>query len=142
MRRIAVALCLGFVCLFGASCGQTYTLQAITITPKDGLTLSTPGQTESISVTAYFKNSTSSKSLGVSYQSSYTITPPDSNVISTAPAGAVLYQYPNLIKADDILMACTYSGAVDYPYTVTASYTSDGVTKTASIPVTVTDGCP
>jgi len=139
LRHVGIVLCVGFVCFLGASCGDSYELQSISITPSTGLTLSTPGETEAISVIAYFSNS---KSLGVTHQSSYMITAPDPGMISTAPDGAVLYEIPNLISASPTVLACTFSGGVNYPYTVTASYTRNGVTKTASIPVTVTDGCP
>jgi hypothetical protein len=135
-RRVLVALCFGFMTLILASCGQTYELQSITISPSqpkiDGI--STP---LAVTVTANYSNG---KSEDATTKAAYQISSSDptnvplaglsvnkSGILSTTTVPVCTWSWT--LNSD----GSTYTYALVSPYTLTATYS--GFTATAVVGV-------
>ena len=141
VRRVLAGLCVGFMCIFGASCGQSYKLQSIAVTPSTGYSFSDLGDTGALVVVASFSNT---KSSVVTANSTYQVG------VSTAPAnaaplGVITVDNSGLVVNSSTLVACTYDPVTSqaYPYPVTVSYSNNGVTATKIVPINVSTapGC-
>lgn len=143
-RRALVVLCLGFMTVLLASCGQTYKLESITISPAAGYSLTTADPQGALTVTATYSNS---KTADVTVNSSYEILASALNS-STAPLSvngvpAVTVNKSGVVTANTAAVVCTWSGTQPNPYQAQASYTENGVTASAivSINVATAAGC-
>lgn len=139
LRRVLAGLCVGFMCIFAAGCGQTYKLQSISVTDADSLNLTTLGEADPLTVTANFSNT---KTSVVTTTASYNgVTAPNAANAPAAPNGAVTVDDSGIVHL--VGQACTWAipvggtNAVDYPYIVNVSYSNNGVTKTAQVPISV-----
>lgn len=134
VRRALIVLCVGFMCIFAASCGQTYQLQSITVAP------SSPGlegisQTLPLKITAHFSNTKTEDVTAVStYALASTGQPIDA--LSVSPSG--------ILSTSTLTPACTwkatlnpdgktYSYSIVEPYQLTVTY--HGVTAMAAVTV-------
>lgn len=143
-RRTLVVLCLGLTTLLLASCGQTYKLESISISPAAGYSLTNGVPQGALTVTANYSNS---KSKDVTVNSQYEILP-SSLDNSTAPLSvngvlAVTVNKSGVVTANTAAVVCTWSGTQPNPYQAQASYTENGVTASAivSINVATAAGC-
>ncbi len=138
-RRALVVLCLVFMTIVMASCGQTYKLESISISPAAGYSLTNASPQGALMVTASYSNS---KTANVTTGSSYEILA-SALGSTTAPPNAVMVNNSGVVIASGATMACTWNGATSSPYMAQASYTENGVTATASVPINVTtaSGC-
>ncbi len=138
-RRALVVLCWVFMTIVMASCGQTYKLQSITISPAAGYSLTNASPQGALTVTASYSNT---KTADVTGKSSYEILA-SSLSNTTAPQNAVMINKSGLVIASGATPACTWSGTTQSPYMAQASYTEDGVTAMASVPINVAtaSGC-
>jgi hypothetical protein len=141
VRRALVVLCVGFMCIFVASCGQTFELQSLTVSPTSP-NLEGIGATQALTVTAHFSNS---KTQDVTRISSYQLgaSADGSAVTGTglAPLTAVNLSTSGILQA--VGASCTWHASptdspantkFDYttnPYPVTITYSNNGVTATA-----------
>lgn len=137
LRRVLAGLCVGFMCIFAASCGQTYQLQSITVTDADDFNLSSLSEpNDPLTVTAHFSNTkTSVVTTSASYNGVTGSTAPN------APNGAVTVNDSGIVELKS--QACTWAipeggtTLVDYPYYVNVSYTENHVTRTTQVPISV-----
>ncbi len=141
-RRALVVLCLGFMTVLLASCGQTYKLESITIAPAAGYSLTNAVPQGALTVTATYSNS---KTADVTVNSSYEILASALNS-TTAPLSVngvptVTINKSGVVSASGAAVACTWSGTttpyLPNQYLAQASYTEDGVTATASVSINV-----
>lgn len=141
VRRVLILLCIGFITVFMASCGQTYKLQSISISPAAGYSLTSAAPQGALTVTANYSNT---KTADVTVHSSYQMVASALST-TTAPLNAVAVNNSGIVTASGSVPACTWAattsgGTTTYtpdPYLVEASYTENGVTATASVPIHV-----
>ena len=145
VRRVLVGLCVGFMCIFAAGCGQTYTLQSITVTPQSP-NLEGIGATQALTVTAHYSNT---KSSDVTVVSSYQLgVSADSSTVTgsgLAPLDAVTLSKSGVLQS--VISPTLGTGACTWhatptgtskatfayttnPYSVTVTYSENGVTVT------------
>jgi len=129
------------MCIFGASCGQTYKLESIAVTPSTGYSFKALGDTGALVVVATFSNTKTSVVTGSSTYQVGSSTAPN----NAAPLGVVTVDKSGMVINSSTLVACTYdpvSGA-PYPYPVTVTYIENGVTATKIVPINVSTapGC-
>jgi hypothetical protein len=157
VRRALTVLCIGFMCFFAASCGQTYELQAITVSPTSP-NLEGIGSTQQLTVTAHYSNT---KSLDVTSRATYQLGASADGSILTgsglAPLDAVTVSKTGFLQAvispSQGTGSCTWHATptgtgttFDYttnPYPLTITYTENGVTATtyAYVSVASSGGC-
>jgi hypothetical protein len=148
VRRALVVLCIAFMTVLMASCGQTYHLVSISATPSIGYNLETPGQTGALTVTATWSNT---KTGIVTVASKYEIGASALNS-TTAPLSvngvpAITVDNSGVVHASATAGVCTWVAAIPTggtayayttsPYAVNISYTDSGVTATTSVPISV-----
>ncbi len=142
LRRVLAGLCVGFMCIFAASCGQTYKVVSIDVTPANGYSLDNASPTGQLTVTATYSNT---KTSDVTLSSSYSIAQSGNPISGAAPAGAVSANNSGLVTASTTLLACTFDATTStpYPYIAQVSYTNNGVTVHATAPINVSTapGC-
>ena len=134
VRRVLAGLCVCFMCIFVTSCGQTYQLQSIAVTPANGYVLTSAAPTGQLTVTATYSNT---KTNDVTGKSSYEVG--DSGLNSTtAPQGVVTINDSGLVAATGPL-ACTYAPTtfLPNPYPVSVTYSENGVTVHATVSINV-----
>jgi hypothetical protein len=139
-RRVSIVLFIGVLALFLASCGQTYELQSITLSPVSP-NLEGIGASQQLTVIAHYSNT---KTQEVSVKSTY--------VISSAPGGlapmsALAVNTSGIVQA--VGAACTWTDAVGgdgktyvyatSAYEVTAMYS--GLTTKVFVSVASAAGC-
>jgi hypothetical protein len=142
VRHALKLVCLGFMTMFLASCGQTYELQSITVSPTqpniEGM--STP---QALTVTAHYSNT---KTEDVTVKAQYSLGSADS---TNAPAAGLTLNKSGILETTTT-PACswvatlnsdgtTYSYAIVWPYTATATYS--GFTATAGVSVASAAKC-
>ena len=136
LRRALAGLCVGFMCIFAASCGQTYKVVSVNVTPAAGYILTTASPTGQLAAVATFSNT---KTSDVTLSSNYIIEESGLNS-TTAPltidgVPTVNVNGSGLVTASGTALACTYAettvGGVTTitpePYTVQVTYTNNGV---------------
>jgi hypothetical protein len=138
-RRALILLCIGFMTVFMASCGQTYELQSITVTPAqpniEGINVSQP-----LTVTAHFSNS---KTEDVTVKSLYQIGQATALTDPNTPLAGLTVNKSGVVETTSV-PACTwgyklgsdgktYSYWITSPYVVTITYS--GFTTTAAVSV-------
>lgn len=146
VRRALILLCSGFMAVFMASCGQTYELQSITVSPSqpniEGI--NTP---QALTVTAHFSNT---KTEDVTAKSVYQISQataldPDAHT----PLEALTVNKSGIVETTSV-PACTWTDALSpdgktYSYWITSPYivtiTYAGFTTTSSVSVASRAGC-
>jgi hypothetical protein len=135
------------MCIFVASCGQTYKLQSITVSPAAGYILEALGSSGPLTVTANYSNTkTDNVTTSSTYEVGGSTAPGDA-----APLGVVTVDNSGVVHNSSTVLACTLvpttsNGTTTYahaPYPVNISYTENGVTVTTSVPIDVTTapGC-
>jgi hypothetical protein len=140
VRRALIVLCVGFMCIFAASCGQSYDLQSITVAPSspnvEGI-----GGTQALVVTAQYSNTkTAVVTVSTTYDRSNlppaTVTLSQSGILEAVGAACTWHAMPT--NAGDT----QFDYSTD-PYPVTASYSENGITKTFQVFVSVASaaGC-
>ncbi len=146
-RRVSIVLFIGVIALFMASCGQTYELQSIAVTPAAAKLVGS-GATQTFVVTATYTNT---KTGVVTTRAKYQINESPLNATNPgiAPMSALNVNASGLLEV--IAPACTFvpvgSGTATtygaYPYTLVVSYTENSKTVTgyAQIGVVNTPGC-
>ncbi len=148
LRRVLAGLCVGFMCIVAAGCGQTYKVQSVSVTPAGGYILTNSAPTGQLTVMATYSNT---KSSDVTMSSGYAVVGSGNPTPDAAPLNAVIVNNSGLVQASGTVLACTYvattSGTTTtftpYPYTVLVSYTNNGITVhgTASINIATAPGC-
>jgi hypothetical protein len=146
LRRVLAGLCVGFMGIFVTSCGQTYKLESITVTPAAGYILTNSSPQGALAVTANYSNTKTSVVTATSTYEAGNSTAPD----DAAPLGVVTVDNSGVVTASGTTLACTYvtttSGGVTtivpYPYPVTVTYTENGVTATKTVPINVATALP
>ena len=133
VRRALIVLCIGVIAACMASCGQTYKLDSITIAPAAGYILTNAEPQGALVVTANYSNT---KTAVVTVDSKYEIGASALNS-TTAPLNAVSVNNSGVVTASGTIPACTYSATASSPYTVNVSYTENGVTASAQVPINV-----
>jgi hypothetical protein len=142
LRRALILSCVGLLTVLLASCGQSYEVQSITVTDADNFVLTGLGVGDQLTVTANYSNS---KTAVVTTKASYNGVEASANPVSgAAPNGAVTVNNSG-IAVDSTELACTYAPPVSggattytpYPYIANVSYTENGVTVSASVPINV-----
>jgi hypothetical protein len=150
VRRVLTGLCVGFMCIFVASCGQTYKLQSITVTPgtadsagNSSINLEGDGAFQQLTVTAHYSNT---KSQDVTVNSTYELGASQMGEL-IAPLESVSVNKSGMVNV--LNYACTWDTEPTnpptdstfvyavLPYKVTVSYTENGVTSTAYLDVNV-----
>jgi hypothetical protein len=148
-------LCVGSLAVFMSGCGQTYKLDSISASPSTGYTLTSPGATGAITVTATFSNSKTSD-VTLNSNTSYNIQQsplfsPTVNTINPNPTMPIaMAGGPGTVQAITNVPGCSYAavtsgGTTTYeaaPYTVLIKYTNDGITKQATVPIMVETESP
>lgn len=139
LRRTLVVLCFGFMTLLMTSCGQTYELQSITISPSqpnvEGISNNLP-----LTVTAHYSNT---KTQDVTAAAKYVL------VASGAPQAGLIVNTSGILETTNV-PACTwvstlnsdkksYSYAIVNPYVLTATYS--GLSVPASVSVASAADC-
>jgi hypothetical protein len=154
VRRALLVLCLGLMTVLLASCGQTYELQSISVTPgtldsagNSQINLVGDGAFQQLTVTAKYSNT---KTKDVTVHSSYQLNASKmgdaSDGRSIAPLTSVAVNNSGMVNVLDY--ACTWdtepTSSADTawyytiaPYQVKVTYTENGVTATALMDVTV-----
>ena len=133
VHRAMVLLCLGFMTVLMASCGQTYKLQYITVAPgasvSSAISLGSIGSTQPLTVTAHFSNT---KTEDVTGRSKYTFLAP------VAPAVAQTAVSVNVAGVvEDIGKGCVVANSRTSIYNIVVTYS--GSTTLAF--VSVISGC-
>jgi hypothetical protein len=153
VRRAMVVLCLGLMTILLASCGQTYELQSISITPDTGFDLDGLGKSGQLKVTAHYSNT---KTEDVTVKSIYQVSVPqdsDPRAPLSVPGtnqGAVTVDNSGLVQNSAYFGICTWyasptSAALSSysyftkPYAVTATYS--GHTAQTQISVDSVEDC-
>jgi hypothetical protein len=147
VQRALTVLGAGFLAALMASCGQTYKLDSITIAPATGYNLVSPGETGALTVTANYSNSkTNDVTANSSYELGSSQAPDDA-----APLQALSLNKSGVVTASSTIGSCTWVASTvgttttyaTYPYPVTVTYAENGVTVTASVPISMADaaGC-
>ncbi len=139
VRRALILLCFGLMTVFMASCGQTYQLQSISVTPAqpniEGINSPSPGL--QLVVTAHYSNT---KTEDVTVNSTFQLgasSDPD------APLSALTVNKSGVVQTTSV-PACTwgyklnpdgstYSYWITSPYVVTVTYS--GFTTTSAVSV-------
>ncbi|MGA3126301.1 MAG: hypothetical protein ABSD13_06270 [Candidatus Korobacteraceae bacterium] len=146
VRRAFILSCVGLLMVLLASCGQTYKLMSISVTPgalgatgSSAIDLDGIGSFQQLTVTALFSNS---KTEDVTVNSTYQL---GSSTDTLAPLSAVTVNTSGIVKA--VGAACTWtateaSGTTIWqyqtqPYPVDITYTENGVTATTTAYVSV-----
>jgi hypothetical protein len=145
VRRVMTVLCVGAIFTVLASCGQTYKLQSISVSPTSA-SLATFGSTQQLTVTATYTNT---KTADVTQKSQYSIggssAPNNTAPLSVNGLPTVTVNNSGLVAASPNVPACTYAPTtnVPYPYSVNVTYTENGVTvsTSASLNVATASGC-
>lgn len=137
VRRALVVLCLGFMTVLLAGCGQTYKLESISISPAAGYSLNNTTPQGALTVTATYSNS---KTEDVTANSTYEMLA--SSDSTTAPMSVngvptVTVNKSGVVTASGAAVACTWSGTTPSPYQAQASYTNNGITAMASVSINV-----
>lgn len=145
LRRVLTVLCIGFVCFFAASCGQSFDLESITATPTSP-NIEGIGSTQQLTVTASFTNQ---KTSDVTTRATYQV---GASADPNAPLDALTLNNSGLLQAvvsptqqigsctwhaqptDNTLTTYNYS---TQPYDVTVTFTQNGVTATTHAYVSV-----
>jgi len=144
VRRTLVVLCFAFMTVFMASCGQTYELQSITVSPTSA-TLEGLNAPQALTVTAHYSNT---KTQDVTAASTYTVVPTAVTILP--PKGAVSVNTSGIVQSSPTIVACTFETVLNpdgttYSYPVTAVYlvtvAYSGQTATANIYVDSAFGC-
>jgi hypothetical protein len=149
VRRVLTGLCVGVLCIFISSCGQSYKVLSINVTPSAGYILDNTAPSGQLTVTATYSNT---KTNDVTLQSNYSVQGSNNPTAGAAPINAVTVDQSGLVTASGTVLACTYvattSGTTTtytpYPYSVQVSYTDNGTTVHApatSINVATAPGC-
>lgn len=154
VRRAWIVLFVGFMTVFMASCGQTYKLLSISVTPgalgatgSSAINLEGIGTFQALTVTATYSNT---KTQVVTLKSAYQV---GASADVNAPLSALIVNQTGVVKAVD--GACTWVaeptnpptnttfGYGTAPYTTTITYTENGVTATTTAFVSVNSlaGC-
>lgn len=141
VRRALIVLCVGSMTIFLANCGQTYKLVSISVSPAAGYNLTNAAPQGALMVTANYSNS---KTGDVTSKSSYEIIA-SSLQSSTAPSSVggvatITVNGSGLVTANAAAPACTWSATTPpqpSPYQVEVSFTDNGVTATALVPINV-----
>lgn len=141
VRRVLTGLCVGFMCIFVASCGQTYKLESIAVSPSTGYSFTTLGETGPLTVTANYSNTKSSDVTATSKYEVGSSAAPN----NAAPLGVITVDNSGNVISSSTVVACTFvattsGGVTTYtpaPYPVTVSYSENGVTATKSVPIIV-----
>lgn len=143
VQRVLTVLCIGFMCIFVAGCGQSYELQSISVSPTSP-NLEGIGSTQQLAVTAHYSNT---KSNDVTIRSNYEL---GASLNPLAPLDAVTLSTSGLLQ--DIVSPTTGLGSCTWtatgippvyttdPYPVTITYTEHGVTATTYSYVSVDSG--
>jgi len=144
VRRAWIVLCIGVIAVCMASCGQTYKLDSITIAPAAGYVLTNANPQGALIVTANYSNT---KTAVVTVNSTYQIlaSPLSSTTAPSSVGGVptVSIDKSGNVTASATATACTYAAPTTggtpqpYPYSAQASYTDNGVTATATVPINV-----
>lgn len=154
VRRALVVLCVGFMAVLMTSCGQTYKLLSITVTPgtldasgNSAIYLEGDAAFQQLTVTATYSNT---KTQDVTLRSTYQIGTSDIskyfNNPNPAPLSSVAVNNSGRISV--VAPACTWdtepTSSADtawnyglYPYHATITYTENGVTTTAYLDINV-----
>jgi hypothetical protein len=130
VRRVLTMLCVGFMCVFAASCGQTYELQSITVSPNspnvEGI-----GGTQALTITAHYSNT---KTEDVTARTTFngsglppTVTLNLSGILEAVGGVCTWSAEPTDPPTDS-----QFAYSTD-PFIASASYTENGVTKTTPI---------
>jgi hypothetical protein len=150
VRRVLIVLCFGFMTVFMGSCGQTYKLLSISVTPgalgatgSSAINIEGIGTFQSLTVTALYSNT---KTEDVTGKSQYQI---GASLDPNAPLSATTVNGSGVVKA--VGGVCTWvaeptdsptNSAFSYgtsPYTVTITYS--GFTTVAFVSVNSLPGC-
>jgi hypothetical protein len=147
-RRALAVLCFGILSLFMASCGQTYHLDSITVSPKsfylEGPNAPTPLESQPLTVTGNYSNTkTEIVTTGSTYQVDQATGMSDPNT----PTGAVFVNGTSgVVEVSPRILACTFklnSTGTGYvttsPYVVTVTY--QGQQDTAAVYVDTMPNC-
>jgi hypothetical protein len=156
VRRVLGVLCLGITVLFMSSCGQTYKLLSISVTPGT-LTPSGDSQVElvgigafqQLTVTATFSNTKTqvvTVDPNTKYELGSSLMPSNLNPSVAVPLQNVVVSNSGMVSV--LSAACTYDtepiSSADsswtyftYPYKLKVTYTNNGVTATAIMDVNV-----
>jgi hypothetical protein len=129
------------MCIFVASCGQTYRLESISVAPATGYTFTTLGESGPLTVTAYYSNTKSSDVTAVSKYVDAGSSAPN----SPAAGDAVHTDLSGVVHVSSTVEACTYVSTTTNgvttitpdPYAVNVSYEENGVIVHASVPINV-----
>lgn len=141
VKRALVLLCVGCMAVFMSSCGQTYQLQSINVSPSY-INLTGAGAEQQFVVTATYTNT---KTNVVTVNSKYQIngSPLNTTDPGVAPLASLKLNNSGLVEV--VGLACTFptSSTTGSPYTLNISYTegSKTVTAIANIDVTNAPGC-
>jgi hypothetical protein len=150
VRRALVVLCLGFMTVLLAGCGQTYELQSISVTPSqpniEGINSPSPGL--QLVVTAHFSNG---KTEDVTTKSTYQISQATALTDPETPLDALTVNKSGVLQTTPV-PACTWGdqleavGGTTYSYWITSPYvvniTYSDFTTTASVSVdSLAPGC-
>lgn len=117
VRRALIVLCLGFMTVILASCGQTYELQSITIAPDTGYNLEGLAKSGQLTVTAHYSNS---KTEDITAKSTYQV---GASTDPRAPLGAVTVNNSGLVQNSANIGVCTWYAE---PNSASATNTSFG----------------
>jgi hypothetical protein len=146
LPRVLTALGAGFMAVLMASCGQTYKLDSITVAPATGYNLVSPGQTGPLTVTATYSNTkTNDVTANSSYELGASPAPGDAAPLSINGVPTVTVNKSGVVTASSSVGVCTWVATTTgttttyatYPYPVTITYAENGVTVTASAPISV-----
>ncbi len=134
VQRVITVLCVGVMSVFMASCGQSYSLQSITVAPSSP-NIEGIGNTQALTVTAHFSNT---KTEDVTGKSTFEI---GGSSNPRAPLDAVTVSKAGILQAvispTTGVAACTWHATP----TGTSSSTSSNTTfeySTDPYPVTIT----
>jgi len=155
VRRALQVLCFAFMVAFMASCGQTYKVQSLTVTPgamsasgSQQITLLGIGAYQQLTVTATFSNS---KSQDVTSASHFQLNAPNmpANLNPTVAVPLTSVSLSPSGKVTVLSTACTSDTEpvpnsnntawtyFTYPYKAQISYTDNGVTVTTLMDINV-----
>ena len=152
IRRALLLVWILCMAVFMSSCGQTYKLVSISASPSTGCTLTSQGQTCQLAITALYSNS---KTADVTLKSSYSIGQSplfnaNVNTVNPNPEMPIGNDGPGVIQALTTVAGCSYAGTSSggtttyqaAPYTVTVTYTNDGIPAQTAVPIMVETESP
>lgn len=159
-RRLFIVLCCGFMAVLMASCGQSYKLQSLAVTPgaltasgEQQIVLLGIGAYQQLTVTASFSNSKTqdvTNDPNTHYQLNSSSMPSTGKLEPTVAVPLSSISISNSGKVMVLSEACTFDteplpgttppsawSYFGYPYKLQVTYTNNGVTDTAFLDVQV-----